>query len=91
MCVVEWCDIAKYSEGLCFDFTAVDLNPSCLLLTCPTLRQKNTYESWSINSGSTFCMLQSYRGYDIFCMSNDQPYVSKKALVSRENAWYTYH
>ena len=80
MCAVEWCDIVKYSEGLGFDYTAVDLHPRCLLLTCPSLRQNNTYESWSAGSGSTLCMLQSYMGYGIYNMSADQPYVSKKTL-----------
>ncbi len=80
MCAVEWCDIVKYSEGLGFDYTAVDLHPRCLLLTCPSLRQNNTYESWSAGSGSTLCMLQSYTGYSIFSMSADQPNVSKKTL-----------
>ena len=57
MCAVEWCDIVKYSEGLGFDYTVVEMHPRCLLLTCPSLRQTNTYESWSAGSGSTLCML----------------------------------
>ena len=80
MCVMELCDIVKYSEGLDFDYTAIDLHPRCLLLTCPSLQQNNTYESWSECSGSTLCMLQTYMGYGIFGMSADQPYVSKKRL-----------
>ena len=70
----------RYSEGLGSDYTAVDLHPRCLLLTCPSLRQNTTYESWSACSGSTLSMLQSYMGYGIFGMSADQPYVSRKTL-----------
>ncbi len=80
MRAVEWCDIVKYSEGPGSDYTTIDLHPRCLLLTCPSLRQNNTWESWSTESGSTLCMLQSYMGYGIFGMSADQPYVSKKML-----------
>jgi hypothetical protein len=80
MCAVEWCDIARYSEGLGSDFTAVDTHPKCLLLTCPSLRQHNTYESWSANSSDTLAMLQSYMGHGIYNMSADQPYVSWKML-----------
>ena len=80
MCAVEWCDIVRYSDGLGFDFTAVDTHPRCLLLTCPSLRQHNTYETWSQNSSSTLAMLQSYMGYVIYNMSANQPYVSRKTL-----------
>ncbi len=80
MCAVEWCDIVRYSEGLGSDYTALDLHPRCMLLTCPSLRQNNTYEYWSACSGSTLCMLQSYTGFGIFGMSADQPYVSRKTL-----------
>ncbi len=69
MCAMEWCGIVKVSEGLGFDYTAIDLHPRCLLLTYPSFRQNNTYESWSAGSGSTLCMLQSYMGIGIFEMS----------------------
>ncbi len=62
MCAIEWCDIVRYSEGFSSNYTAGDLHPRCLLLTCPSLRQNNTYESWSACSGFTLCMLQSYMG-----------------------------
>ena len=84
MCAVEWCDIVRYSEGLGSDYTAVDLHPRCLLLTCPSLRQNNTYKSWSACSGSTLCMLQSYMGYGIF------RHVRRPAVSQPENAWLLY-
>ncbi len=80
MCAVEWCDIVRYNEGFGSDYTAVNLHTRCLLLTCPSLRQTNTYETWSVCSGSTLCMLQSCMGYGIFGMFADQPYISQKTL-----------
>ncbi len=80
MCAVEWCDIVEYSEGLTSDITAVDLHATGLLLTCPSLRQHNTYESWSANTGSTLCMLQSYMRFGLYDVTADQPYVSQNTL-----------
>jgi hypothetical protein len=51
-----------------------------MLLTCPSLRQHNTYKSWSANTGSTLAMLQSYMGYGIYNMTAHQPYLSRKTL-----------
>ena len=80
MCGVEWCDIVKYAEGQGSDFTVSDNFPRCMLLTCPNLRQHNTYESWSANTGSTLALLQSYMGYGIYNMTADQPYLSRNSL-----------
>ena len=79
MAAVEWCDPVKYSEHT--GVFAKHINhPSCLLLTCPTLQQHNTHESWTGNVSSTLAMLQSYVSYGYYGMSADAPYVGRKSL-----------
>jgi hypothetical protein len=46
---------------------------------CPSLKQHNTYDSWSRDASSTLALLQSYKGTGFYGLSADQPYISRNA------------
>lgn len=78
MMAIEWCDSIKYSEHN-DDFSASPYHPRVALLTCPSLKQHNTYESWTGDASSTLALLQSYKGTGFYGISADQPYISRNA------------
>lgn len=80
MACVEWCDVVSYSDVGRQDFGQDDDHPHALLLTCPSLRQHNSWESWSGTAGSTLAALQSYAGYGRYGLSADLPYVRRQSL-----------
>ena len=79
MMAIEWCDSIRYSEYN-DDFSASEFHPRSALLTCPSLKQHNTYDSWSRDASSTLALLQSYKGTGFYGLSADQPYISRNAL-----------
>jgi hypothetical protein len=56
MMAIEWFDSIKYSEHN-DDFSANPYHPRVVLLTCPSLKQHNTYDSWSGDVSSTLALL----------------------------------
>jgi hypothetical protein len=78
MMAIEWCDSIRYGEYN-DDFSANAFQPRSALLTCPSLKQHNTYESWSRDASSTLALLQSYKGTGFYGFSADQPYISRNA------------
>ena len=79
MAAVEWSDPVRYSE-VSPTFGKNAANPSVLFLTCPTLSQHNTYESWSGAPSSIICVLPGYVGTGHYGVSGDVPYLRKKAM-----------
>jgi hypothetical protein len=79
MAAVEWNDPVKYSE-LSPTFAKSAAHPAALFLTCPTLSQYNTWESWTGAPSSTISVLPGYAGYGYYGCSADAPYCRKKTL-----------
>ena len=76
---VEWCDPVKYSEYTP-TFDKNESHPSCLLLTCTTFGQHNTYDSFTGNISSTLALCQSYCSQGVYGISADTPYLRTKHL-----------
>jgi hypothetical protein len=70
--------LIRYSEYN-DDYSENEYHSRSALLTCPSLKQRNTYDSWSRDVSSTLALLQSYKRADFYGLSADQPYVSRNA------------
>ena len=79
MAAVEWADPIRYSE-VSPTFAKNAAHPSALFLTCPSLSQYNTWESWDGSPSSIICVMPGYVGTGFYGVSADVPYVRKKAM-----------
>ncbi len=79
MAAVEWADPIRYSE-VSPTFAKDAAHPSALFLTCPSLSQYNTWESWDGSPSSIICVMPGYVGTGFYGVSADVPYVRKKAM-----------
>ncbi len=79
MAAVEWTNPIRYSE-LSPTFGKNSAHPSALFLTCRTLSQYNSWESWSGSPSSIFCVLPGYVGTEFYGVSADVPYCRKKTM-----------
>ena len=79
MVAVEWTDPIRYSE-VSPTFAKNAAHPSALFLTCRTLSQYNTWESWTGAPSSILCVMPGYAGYGYYGCSADAPYARKKAM-----------
>jgi hypothetical protein len=79
MGAVEWSDPFRYSEVF-RTFGKNSAHLSALFLTCRTLSQYNTWESWSGAPSSILCVLPGYVGTGFYGVSADIPYCRKKTM-----------
>ena len=80
MAAVEWSDPVRYSEESP-TFGKNSAHPSALFLTCRTLSQYNSWESWSGSPSSILCVLPGYVGTGFYGVSVDVPYWRKKTMA----------
>lgn len=66
---VEWMTPISYSS-----------DADCLVLGCPTIPQRDSFESWTGNTSSALAHLQLLTGTNVFGATNDPPYLRTRSL-----------